>query len=116
MTIGEMDGFVVGLLVYPETVPASEWLPVAWGTDTKFESIEQTETTAAALIGHYNSVARTLSSEPENFGPVLEVDEGAGEVFWIAWIRGFQLAMALRPGGWERVGSATSGRCARRLR
>ena len=103
MTVGELDGFVTGLLVHPELVPPSEWLPVVWGSDTEFESIKKAEGTVAALIGHYNRVARTLAYEPENYGPALEVDEATDEVFWIAWIRGFEQAMGLRPGAWERI-------------
>ncbi len=103
MTVGEMDGFVTGLLVCAQIVPPSEWLPVVWGPETEFESIEEAEATVAALIGHYNGVARTLAYEPENYGPVLEVDEITDEVFWIEWIRGFESAMGLRPETWEQI-------------
>ena len=103
MTVGKMDGFVTGLLVCAQIVPPSEWLPVVWGPETEFESIEEAEATVAALIGHYNGVARTLAYEPENYGPVLEVDEATDEVFWIAWIRGFESAMGLHPETWEQI-------------
>ena len=103
MTVGQMDGFVTGLLVCAQIVPPSEWLPVVWGPETEFESIEEAEATVAALIGHYNGVARTLAYEPENYGPVLEVDEITDEVFWIEWIRGFESAMGLRPETWEQI-------------
>ena len=103
MIIGELDGFVAGLLLSPEIVPASQWLPVAWGPDTEFASEEEADETAAALIGHYNAVARTLASEPENYGPVLEVEEPSGRVFWVAWMRGFNHALELRTGAWERI-------------
>ena len=43
------------------------------------------------------------SYEPENYGPVLEVDEITDEVFWIEWIRGFESAMGLRPETWEQI-------------
>ena len=103
MTPGEMDGFMAGLLVVPDLVPPSEWLAVVWGWDTEFESIEAAEATVAALIGYYNWVARTLAYEPENYRPALEVDEVTDEVFWFAWVRGFQRAMGLRPGAWARI-------------
>ena len=38
MRVGEMDGFVTGLLVCAQIVPPSEWLPVVWGPETEFES------------------------------------------------------------------------------
>ncbi len=103
MSVGEMDGFVTGLLVYPELVPPSEWLPQVWGPNTEFENAGKAEAVAAALIDHYNGVARVLAGEPEHYGPVLEVDEGLEEVFWKPWIVGFAHAMRLRPGAWERI-------------
>ena len=33
MTVGELDGFVTGLLVVPSLVPPSDWLPVVWGSE-----------------------------------------------------------------------------------
>ena len=103
MSVGEMDGFVAGLLVYPELVPASDWLEHVWGSDTEFEDTRKAKATAAALIDHYNRVARTLEDEPENYGPVLEVDERLEEVYWKPWIAGFSRAMRLRPVAWERI-------------
>ena len=103
MTVGEMDGFVTGLVVYPERIPPSEWLAIVWGADTEFGSSEEAEATASALIGHYNWVARTLAFEPERYGPVLEVEEGTDAVFWKAWIGGFARAMRLRPAAWARI-------------
>ena len=103
MTVGELDGFVTGLVVVAEIVPPSDWLPEVWGADTELERIEADEGTVAALLGHYNRVARALAFEPQNYGPVLEVDENTSEVFWNAWIRGFARAMRLRPGAWERI-------------
>ena len=103
MTVWEMDGFVTGLVVYPEHVPPSEWLQIVWGADTEFRSREEAEAAASALIQHYNWVARTLAFEPERYGPVLEVVEGTDEVLWEAWIEGFARAMRLRPGAWARI-------------
>ena len=35
MTIPEFDGFVAGLIVSPESIPASEWLSEAWDTPAR---------------------------------------------------------------------------------
>ena len=99
----EMDGFVAGLLVLPETVPAPEWMACVWGPRTRFDDSEDAAEMEAALIRHYNGVARKLASEPEHYAPVLEVDERTEEVFWQAWVAGFARAMRLRPGAWARI-------------
>ena len=38
MTVGETDGFVTGLAVYPERIPMSEWLPIVWGAAMSSEA------------------------------------------------------------------------------
>ena len=99
----EMDGFVAGLLVLPETVPVPEWLPCVWGLRTTFDNGGEAAEMEAALIRHYNGVGQKLASEPEHYAPVLEVDEQTEEVFWQPWIAGFARAMRLRPGAWARI-------------
>ncbi len=91
------------MVVYPEPVPPSEWMPHVWGQDRKRKDAGQLEATAAALIAHYNGIARTLAQEPEQYIPVLEVDECTQEIFWKAWMIGFARAMRLRPGTRERI-------------
>ena len=103
MSVGEVDGFVSGLVVCPELVPHSEWLAHVWEPDTEFDNSQKAEATAVALIDHYNRVARTLEDEPEHYGPTLEVDEGLEETFWKEWMVGFVRAMRLRPGAWEPI-------------
>ena len=61
----EMDGFVAGLVVVPETVSAREWLPCVRGQGTTFEDSEETADMEAALVRQYNGVARELASKPE---------------------------------------------------
>ena len=103
----EMDGFVAGLVVLPDTVPAAEWLPQVWGAGTVFENIEEAREMELSLLRHYNGVALTLEEDPEQYRPLLEKDErtGAG-VVWKPWIIGFARAMRLRPGGWARIESS----------
>ena len=33
MSIGQLEGYVAGILVCPETIPPSEWLPAVWDGD-----------------------------------------------------------------------------------
>ncbi len=103
MCVSELDGYVAGLLLCPEMIMPSEWLPEVWGLDSEpeFESIEQAEATIAAVMAHYNRVAENLANRRKPYEIVLEQAEGEGEPFWEFWIAGFEQAMRLRPEAWE---------------
>ena len=103
MTIAELDGYVAALIVCPEMVLPSEWLPGVWGGEHEFADIDEAEATIAAVMGHYNRIARELAEHPEDYAPVLEIDPNGGETLWEPWIDGFERAMRLRPDAWEEI-------------
>ncbi|MFM8802257.1 MAG: UPF0149 family protein, partial [Tagaea sp.] len=104
MLVEEFDGFVAGLLVCPEMIAPSEWLPKVWssadGDEPTFEGLEHVNRLLGPLMEHYNAVARTLIDRPESYAPLFPVDEVTGEVIWECWIEGFEKAVALRPNAW----------------
>ena len=103
MTIAELDGYVAALLVCPEVVLPSEWLPGVWGGEHEFADVAEAEATIAAVMGHYNRIARELAEHPEDYAPVLEIDPNGGDTLWEPWIDGFERAMRLRPDAWEEI-------------
>ena len=103
MTIAELDGYVAALIVCPEMIPPSEWLPGVWGGEHEFTDVAEAEATIAAVMGHYNRIARELAEHPEDYAPVLEIDPNGGETLWEPWIDGFERAMRLRPDAWEEI-------------
>ena len=106
MPVVEMDGFVAGLQVLPEVVPAPEWMVHVWGAGTAFSDIAEAAEMEAALLGHYHGVGRTLEEEPAQYRPLLEEDMRDGGVVWKPWILGFARAMRLRPAAWARIESS----------
>ena len=103
MTIAELDGYVAALIVCPEVVLPSEWLPGVWGGEHEFADVAEAEATIAAVMGHYNRIARELAEHLEDYAPVLEIDPNGGETLWEPWIDGFERAMRLRPDAWEEI-------------
>ncbi len=103
MTIAELDGYVAALIVCPDTIPPSEWLPAVWGEDHEFGDVAEAEATIAAVMEHYNRIARELAEHPEDYTPVFEIDPNGGETLWEPWIDGFERAMRLRPDAWEEI-------------
>ena len=103
MTIAELDGYVAALIVCPDMILPSEWLPGVWGGEHEFADVAEAEAMIAAVMGHYNRIARKLAEHPEDYVPVLEIDPNGGETLWEPWIDGFERAMRLRPDAWEEI-------------
>ena len=103
MSLAELDGYVAGLIVCPETVPPSEWLPGVWGGEHPFADADEAEAAIAAVMGHYNRIARDLAECPQDYAPVHEIELNSGEYAWGPWIDGFERAMRLRPDTWEEI-------------
>jgi uncharacterized protein len=69
MLLEELDGFIAGILVCPEVVPPSEWLPVVWGqteseNDPVFDNLAHMNKMLTLVTEHYNDLARKLFERP----------------------------------------------------
>ena len=103
MTVAALDGYVAALIVCPDVILPSEWLPGVWGGEHEFADVDEAEATIAAVMEHYNRIARELAERPEDYAPVMEIDPNGGETLWEPWIDGFERAMRLRPDAWEEI-------------
>jgi len=94
MLLSEFDGFCAGLLVCPDMILPSEWLPIVWGDDVSpsFSSIEEVETAISLIMAHYNRVARSLAPPSAGYSPIFardpNSDETLGRVSEVVEIRG----------------------------
>ena len=103
MSLSQLDGYVAALVVCPEPVPPSEWLPHVWGGDGMFGTAEEAAETVAAVMDHYDRVGQELSDDPGAYAPILAFDPEEEEVWWEAWVDGFERGMRLRPARWEEI-------------
>ena len=105
MLLSEFDGFCAGLIVCPEMIPPSEWLPHVWGANgtPEFGSEKPLQDAVDLIMGHYNDVAQSLMPPEFAYGPVLDHDTRTDEILWEMWVSGFERAMSLRMGTWEQV-------------
>jgi uncharacterized protein len=105
MLIEELDGYLAGILVCPQTLPPSLWLPRVWNSDggdePVFEDLDHVNKVMGLVMDHYNAIATTLFERPETYGPLFATDNRNGDVLWEFWIEGFEKAVKLRPEAWK---------------
>jgi uncharacterized protein len=63
MMLSEFDGLCTALVIGPDLVLPSEWLPVVWGGDgpPEFQSPKEFQRVLDLLMQHYNDVASLLA-------------------------------------------------------
>ena len=110
MSLAELDGLVAGLLVCPEMILPSAWLPLVLGEGAAdgavFDSAADATRVTGLILAHYNDVAETLSERPKLYQPLMPYDARTKATLWELWIRGFAAAVKLRPGAWGRLREA----------
>jgi len=101
MALSGLDGFLTAVVIAPDRIPPSEWLPVIWGDEEpEFESEAELRTILATIMGRYSQIATCFESDPDDFDPIFR--EGPrGEVDASDWAAGFLDAVAMRREAWE---------------
>jgi uncharacterized protein len=109
MLIEELDGFLAGVIVCPEMILPSRWMPHIWSeTGSKdhapvFENMTQVQHITGLIMDHYNSIAKSLLPGPAAYEPVFAVDTRNDDVLWEMWAEGFSRAVALTPASWLTI-------------
>lgn len=105
MNIEMLDGFFCALLVGPETVPPSEYLPVVFGDTTgeswAFDSMEEANEILALLMRHWNAIASVLQNGKPHL-PVLLAD-AEGVERGNDWAEGFMRGIGCRGRSWAEL-------------
>jgi uncharacterized protein len=85
MELSDLDGFLTGIVVGPELILPSEWLPVIWGGhEPEFETETEMRTVLGTIMGRYNEIIACLDAEPENFDPIF-MEGPEGEIIASDW-------------------------------
>jgi uncharacterized protein len=103
MDLSELDGFLAGVVVGPEMILPSEWLPVVWdGEEPEFEDEAEASIVMGAILDRYNAIATALAEDQESFVPLFwEAADGTPVVD--EWAIGFMRAVSLRADAWDPV-------------
>src|SRR3984957_16629217 len=101
MGLSDLDGFLTAVVIGPELIMPSEWLPVIWGEEEpEFESTAQAEEIISLIMGRYNEIATGFNSDPERFEPVFW-KKPTGKVIVMDWAAGFRGGVEMRRSEWE---------------
>jgi len=108
MLIEEFDGFVAGLLVCPEMIPPSDWLPLIWNREgqaerSPIEDLDHANRLFGLIMDNYNDVVLTLMNRPERYSALFPVNARNGDIIWEIWVEGFAAALSLRPTSWQKL-------------
>ncbi len=100
MVLEELDGFIAGVLVCPDTIPPGEWFARAVGLSrsepSPFANIDHANEVLDFVMEYHDDVAATLQRHPEHYRPRFSIDDNSGDVLWELWIDGFAAAIDLR--------------------
>ena len=109
MTMDTLHGYLTAVLIGPETIMPSEWLPKVWGEDASAEPQWKNKQEAERIMGlimrFMNEIAITFEVAPKEFEPLFCEHEHEGDTLIDAeaWCWGFWEGMELRPGSWNRI-------------
>lgn len=108
MMLSDLDGFLTGIIVGPDFIAPSEWLPAIWGEDApQFRDAENAQAVLGAIMSRYNEIVRQI--EDDAVEPVLWRFTETGEIIASDWAYGFAQAIALRPGRWTKMVKSEAG-------
>lgn len=101
MLLSDLDGFLTGIVVGPEPIPSSEWMPAIWGGEEPvFETEQQAQVILGTIMGRYNEIVATMESDPAGLEPIFY--EGPDRTPIVTdWAAGFLDAIKLRWKAWE---------------
>ncbi|RJX33474.1 MAG: YecA family protein [Oxalobacter sp.] len=112
MTMDVLHGFLTAIVIGPEPVPLSEWLPHVWGSPSsqspQFQSPEQQERITDLILRFMNEIAVTFDVAPKEFEPLFCEQEWNGRMLTDAegWAMGFWESVNLRPTAWKPIWSS----------
>ena len=100
MGLSDLDGFLTGIVVGPELIMPSEWVPRIWGGgQPDFLDDAEAQSVIGTIIGRYNEIIGHLDGDPEGFDPLFWQGP-EGQIIVTDWAAGFLDAAMLRPKAW----------------
>lgn len=106
MDISMLDGFLTAVVIGPNTLLPSQWLPAIYGETEddpmEWESAEQAQHVLGLIMRHMNDIVWYLREAPDEYEPLLLEREYEGKVIAIIdeWCVGFMHGMQIDTAAW----------------
>ncbi len=72
MGLSDLDGFLTGVIVGPELLMPSEWMPTTWGgREPDFKNVEEAEAILGTIIARYNEIVSDLEAGIDALRPIF---------------------------------------------
>lgn len=104
MDISMLDGFLSALLIGPNTLLPSRWLPEVWGdASTDFTNQAKAQRILELIMRHYNDRAGDLAEGVDLYDPAIYSREVEGKAVAIIdeWCTGFMRGVMLDAEAWD---------------
>ena len=107
MDISTLDGFLTGVIIGPDSIQMSQWLPVVWGEtktdEMEWQSEKELERVMGLVMRLYNSVAQDFMIDPPDFNPLFMINTATEEEVTVIddWCWGFMQAVDLARDSWQ---------------
>ena len=102
LTIPEIHGFLTAILICPDFIPPSIWLPKIFNRENEmpeFRSDEEAQYVTNGLLAFYNSINEEIDDYPDPIFPVLGKSKNAKPDPWL-WCSGFITGINLDEDAW----------------
>ncbi|NTW55275.1 MAG: UPF0149 family protein [Chlorobaculum sp.] len=110
MNLDALDGFMTALIIGPDTIMPSQWLPHVWssvGTPESpvFQSDKHAERTIGLIMRMMNSIANLLEEQPADYVPLPDSStfdsDDARRSAARMWCLGFIEGINMNPDSWN---------------
>ena len=103
MILSQLDGYLTGVILSPDPIPAADWLPRVWGPQDDldgplFLDSRDAKEITGLIMAHFNRLAAQLDDPNHVIVPVFDYDSRPGieDTLWETWMLGFREAIHLR--------------------